>query len=161
MKSYQFQYPFVIKYDGLADGKGVKVVYNEPDALKYLNALNELYEKTFHVVIEEFLTGRELSAFFLCDGKNIKYLASARDYKRAYDGDKGDNTGGMGVICGDFLIDEELKNKILMRIVEPTLKNLKKQNIIFKGVIFAGLMVDDKNDPYLIEFNARFGDPET
>ena len=161
VKSYQFQYPFVIKYEGLADGKGVKVVYNEPDALKYLNALNELYEKTFHVVIEEFLTGRELSAFFLCDGKNIKYLASARDYKRAYDGDKGDNTGGMGVICGDFLIDEELKNKILMRIVEPTLKNLKKQNIIFKGVIFAGLMVDDKNDPYLIEFNARFGDPET
>ena len=156
-----FSYPFVIKYDGLADGKGVKIIHDDYEALEYLQKLNENYEKTFCVVIEEFLTGRELSAFFLCDGENIRYLASARDYKRAHDGDKGENTGGMGVICGNFLMNEELKHKISDRIVKPMLHNLKKQNIVYKGVIFAGLMIDEKNDPYLIEFNARFGDPET
>ena len=156
-----FTYPFVIKYDGLAEGKGVKIVQNDHEALECLKKLNENYGKTFCVVIEEFLTGRELSAFFLCDGENIQYLTSARDYKRAYDGDQGENTGGMGVICGNFLMNEELKYKISEKIIKPMLNNLKKQHIIYKGVIFAGLMIDGKNDPYLIEFNARFGDPET
>ncbi len=157
----KFQYPLVIKYDGLADGKGVKIVHNQNEALEYLDLLNDLYKKTFHVVIEEFLIGRELSSFFLCDGENIEYLASAKDYKRAYDKDQGENTGGMGVISGDFLINEDLKNKILSQIIQPALNNLKKQNIVYKGVIFAGLMIDNQDNPHLIEFNARFGDPET
>jgi phosphoribosylamine--glycine ligase len=156
-----FSYPFVIKYDGLADGKGVGIVKNQNEAFEFLNQLYENYQKSFHVVIEEFLTGRELSVFFLCDGKNIRYLACARDYKRSHDGDQGENTGGMGVISGDFLINEKLKEKILTKIIQPAVDNLNKQNAPYKGVIFAGLMVDKNGDPYLIEFNARFGDPET
>lgn len=156
-----FSYPFVIKYDGLADGKGVGIIETQKDALEFLDNTYKNYKETFHVVIEEFLTGRELSCFYLCDGENIQYLACARDYKRSHDDDQGDNTGGMGVISGDFLINYELEEKILQRIIEPAVNNLNKQGAPYKGVIFAGLMVDSQGEPHLLEFNARFGDPET
>lgn len=155
------KFPLVLKYDGLAAGKGVKVAENIEDAISFAEELNKNFREDFKVVVEEFLEGREISFFGITDGKVIKKFGVAQDHKRAFDNDKGENTGGMGAISGDFLINQELEEKIMFTIIQPTLEYLKKNSIQYIGIIFAGLMIDRDNNPYLLEYNARFGDPET
>jgi phosphoribosylamine--glycine ligase len=157
----QKKFPIVLKYDGLAAGKGVKISNDLPNALNDAKELFNSYTSNFKIVVEEFLEGHELSFFAITDGNVTKKLAVAQDHKRAYDEDKGENTGGMGVISGNFLINSELEKKIMTQIIEPTIQYFKKHNISYRGVLFAGLMIDKNNNPHLIEYNARFGDPET
>jgi phosphoribosylamine--glycine ligase len=153
--------PFVVKADGLAAGKGVIVAQTRNEAR---DAVTELLGGRFgeagsSIVIEEFLQGEEASFFVLSDGKDIAALPSAQDHKRAFDGDEGPNTGGMGAYSPAPIMSEAVVSQTLARIVEPTIAAMAKRGAPFKGVLFAGLMID-ANGPKLIEFNARFGDPE-
>ncbi len=155
--------PYVLKADGLAAGKGVLIIENLKEAQ---DSLREMLDGKFgaassKVVIEEFLTGIELSVFVLTDGEDYKILASAKDYKRIGEGDKGLNTGGMGAVSPVPYVDKELSRKIEERIVKPTIEGFKKDNIDYKGFIFIGLMNNAEGDPYVIEYNVRMGDPET
>jgi len=155
--------PYVLKADGLAAGKGVLII---EDLKKAQDSLREMLDGKFgaassKVVIEEFLTGIELSVFVLTDGVDYKILASAKDYKRIGEGDKGLNTGGMGAISPVPYVDEVLSTKIEERIVKPTIEGFKKDNIDYKGFVFIGLMNNEEGDPYVIEYNVRMGDPET
>lgn len=154
--------PIVIKADGLAAGKGVVIAMTLNEA--YEAAQEMLSGAKFgdagaEIVIEEFLEGEELSYFALADGKTILPLTSAQDHKRAFDGDAGPNTGGMGAYSPAHLITPELEEKILSRIIEPTIKGMQERDMAFTGVLYAGLMIV-KGEPLLIEYNARFGDPE-
>ena len=153
--------PYVIKADGLAAGKGVAICENIKDAN---NSLIDIFDGKFgsgqSVLIEEFLYGEELSYFAITDGKEILPLIGAQDHKRLLDKDEGPNTGGMGAYCPPPMLSSELENKIMMQILEPTIYGLKKRGIEYKGILFAGLMVKE-NEPSLIEYNIRFGDPET
>lgn len=155
------KYPLVIKADGLAAGKGVVIVYTPLEATK---ALKDMFGGHYgdggaEVVIEEFMDGEEVSLFVLCDGKNIIPLGSAQDHKRAYDGDKGPNTGGMGAYSPAPILTKEIEEKAISKIIKPCLNEMKKRGSPYKGVLYAGLMI--KNfEPKLVEFNARFGDPE-
>jgi phosphoribosylamine--glycine ligase len=156
------KFPVVLKYDGLAAGKGVKVSMSKSDAIRDANDLFKSYgNKNFKLVVEEFLEGRELSFFALLDGYSTVKFGVAQDYKRAYDNDLGENTGGMGAISGDFLMNQELEDKVMSRIIKPLTKYLQDNKIVYRGVIFAGLMINPEGNPHLIEFNCRFGDPET
>ena len=155
------RYPTVIKADGLAAGKGVVVAEDEAQARRALEQL--LVERRFgteRVVVEEFLEGEELSLLALCDGQSALPLASARDYKRIFDGDQGPNTGGMGSYSPVAEIDAERAAEIGRTVHQPVLDELRNRGIPFHGVLYAGLMLT-ADGPKVLEFNVRFGDPET
>lgn len=155
--------PYVLKADGLAAGKGVLILNELNEAQQELE--NMLVDAKFgdassKVVIEEFLDGIELSCFVLTDGKSYKLLPTAKDYKRIGEGDTGLNTGGMGAVSPVPFADAELMRKIEERIVKPTIDGLQKDQLDYKGFVFIGL-IRVGNDPFVIEYNARLGDPET
>jgi phosphoribosylamine---glycine ligase len=154
--------PLVIKADGLAAGKGVIMADTTEQAVNAVSSMME--DKTFgsagdKVIIEETLTGKEMSYFAFSDGQTVLPMVPACDYKRVNDGDLGPNTGGMGSYSPPFFFTPALEKKALQTIIQPTVKALDKENRRYKSVLYAGLMVKD-NDPKVLEFNARFGDPE-
>ncbi len=154
--------PVVVKADGLAAGKGVIIAETHEEAER---AINDMFGGMFgaagaEVVIEEFLEGEEASFFALCDGERALAFASAQDHKRVGDGDTGPNTGGMGAYSPAPIMSDAMSARVMTEIVHPTLKGMQARGAPYKGVLFVGLMIG-KDGPKLIEFNARFGDPET
>ena len=154
------KFPLVVKADGLASGKGVYICENKNQAI---NAIEEIFKGKFgvakNILIEEFLQGEEMSYFLISDGKTIKKFQTAQDHKRVLEGDKGKNTGGMGAYSPSRLLNNELDKKIMTKIINPTIKGLQEFDCNYKGFLYAGLMIID-NEPYLIEYNVRMGDPE-
>jgi len=152
----------VVKADGLAAGKGVIVCHNENEAyaaIDHIMIKSAFGEAGAEVVIEEFLEGEEASFFALVDGERVLPLASAQDHKRAHDGDEGPNTGGMGSYSPAPVVTEDLTKKIMERIIDPTVAAMRAEGHPYKGLLYAGLMIKD-GEPKVLEFNARFGDPE-
>lgn len=154
--------PIVVKADGLCAGKGVIIAQSKEEARSAVQDM--LSGKSFgdagtSVVVEEFLDGYELSLFVICDGQDYKVLPAAQDHKRLLDNDEGPNTGGMGAYAPTPLIDDTLYLKVEERVIRPTLEGMKKENAPFEGVLFIGLMIV-KNEPIVLEYNVRFGDPE-
>ena len=153
--------PIVVKADGLAAGKGVVVAMDEDTALA---AIDDMFGGSFgaagaEVVIEEFMDGEEASFFILSDGENVLPIGTAQDHKRAFDGDEGPNTGGMGAYSPAPVLTEALQEKTLDEIIRPTIAEMAKRGTPYKGVLYAGLMIKD-GQPRLVEYNVRFGDPE-
>ena len=154
------KYPVVIKADGLASGKGVYICGDKNDAeIAIEEIFNGKFGKAERLLIEEFLDGEEMSYFIITDGLTIQKFETAQDHKRVLEGDLGKNTGGMGAYSPSRLINEKLENKIIKKIIEPTIKGLKDIGTNYKGFLYAGLMIV-KGEPFLIEYNVRMGDPE-
>lgn len=157
-------WPWVLKLDGLAAGKGVSIARNLEDVKEFSKKVweaNVFGTTNPQVVAETFLQGRELSYIGFCDGEAFVPLESVTDHKKLLDGDIGPNTGGMGTISPSPFFDSILETKIKSRVVVPFLNQLKKSQLSFRGILFVGLMIDSSGDPYVLEFNTRFGDPET
>lgn len=155
--------PIVVKADGLAAGKGVVVAQTEDEAIDAINAMMEDHifgESGGRIVIEECMVGEEASLLAFVDGKHIVPMISAQDHKRIFDGDKGPNTGGMGAYAPAPLVTEELRQEIVTTILEPVISGLSKEGITYQGCLYAGLMIT-ADGPKVVEFNCRFGDPET
>ena len=153
-------YPIVIKADGLASGKGVYICKDKSESFV---AIDEIFNGKFgiakKVLLEEFLDGEEMSYFIISDGNSIKSFNTAQDHKRVLEKDRGKNTGGMGAYSPSKLINNDLEKKILDKIIKPTINGLKKLGTNYRGFLYAGLMIKH-NEPYLIEYNVRMGDPE-
>jgi len=158
----RFEAPYVIKADGLAAGKGVVIAETRADADA---AIDDMLGGRFgtagaRVVIEEFMHGEEASLFALSDGKTALLFGGAQDHKRAYDGDLGPNTGGMGTYSPAPVLSDAVIEAARRTLIEPTVKGMAAEGTPYKGVLYAGLMIDEKGEPRLVEYNARFGDPE-
>jgi phosphoribosylamine--glycine ligase len=159
----QFRFPVVVKADGLAAGKGVRIVSDEQefeDAINSMMIARVFGEAGSRVVLEKCLVGREASVMVFTDGRDYKTIVPAQDYKRVFEGDQGPNTGGMGSFSTPGLIDDALLGRITSEIIEPTLEGISSEGAPFSGVLYAGLMLTEEG-PKLIEYNARLGDPET
>jgi len=154
------KFPIVVKADGLAAGKGVSICKSTKQVLKKTSDIFKgKVGASKKVVLEEFLEGDEASYFLIVDKNNFKFFGSAQDHKRVYEKDRGPNTGGMGAYSPAPIINKSLEKKIINKIVKPTLRALKKNNHFYNGFLYVGLMII-KNEPYLIEYNIRMGDPE-
>jgi len=153
-------FPIVIKADGLASGKGVYICRNFNEAkIASEEVFNGKFGPANQILVEEFLDGEEMSYFIVTDGKSYKFFGSAQDHKRVGEGDTGKNTGGMGCYSPSRLLNKDLEIKIKKKIIEPTLNAINESGGVYKGFLYVGLMIKN-NDPYLIEFNVRMGDPE-
>ena len=154
------KFPLVVKADGLAAGKGVYICENIRSAeIAVEEIFNGKFGKAENILIEEFLVGEEMSYFVVSDGTTFKRFQTAQDHKRVLENDKGKNTGGMGAYSPSRLISKDLDEKIINKIIKPTIKGLNELRVKFKGFLYAGLMIVE-NEPYLIEYNVRMGDPE-
>ncbi|WII94463.1 phosphoribosylamine--glycine ligase [Moraxella haemolytica] len=156
--------PIVIKADGLAAGKGVIVAMSEQEAFDAIDDMlsgNKFGEAGSRVVIEEFLKGEEASFICMIDGDNILPMATSQDHKRIFEGDTGANTGGMGAYSPAPIVTKEVHDKVIARVICPVVNAMKANGTPYTGFLYAGLMIDENSDPYVIEFNCRFGDPET
>jgi phosphoribosylamine--glycine ligase len=157
------RYPLVVKADGLAAGKGVIIASDRQTAI--VTAAGMLSGESFgdagrRIIVEELLVGREASFFVLTDGERFVELATCQDYKRAHDGDRGPNTGGMGTYSPSVYLDDDTRRQLVERIVRPTIAGLRDEGRPYRGVIYVGVMLTD-DGPKVLEYNARFGDPET
>jgi len=156
----KFNLPIVIKSDGLAAGKGVTICNSKKEAAQDIkNILMGKFETSKKAIVEEFLTGEEASYFVITDGENYIPIGTAQDHKKIGENDTGLNTGGMGAYSPSFLITDDVDFKIRTKIIEPTIKAMKKLGHPYKGILYAGLIIN-KSEPKLIEYNIRFGDPE-
>ena len=152
--------PIVVKADGLAAGKGVAICKTSKEVEKFSNEIFKgKFKSSKKLVLEEFLSGEEASYFLIVDKKSFAFFGSAQDHKKVGENEKGPNTGGMGAYSPAPIINKDLEKKIIQRIIEPTLKALKSKNNPYTGFLYAGLMIKN-NNPYLIEYNVRMGDPE-
>ena len=156
--------PIVVKADGLAAGKGVIVamtLQEAEEAIKDMLSGNAFGEAGSRVVIEEFLDGEEASFIVMVDGVNVEPMATSQDHKRVGESDKGLNTGGMGAYSPAPVVTQEIHNRVMEQIIYPTVRGMAAENNVYKGFLYAGLMIDKNGQPKVIEFNCRFGDPET
>ncbi|NOG30741.1 phosphoribosylamine--glycine ligase [Halomonas sp. TBZ9] len=156
--------PIVIKADGLAAGKGVIVAMNDADAeaaIRDMLEANTFGDAGARVVIEEFLEGEEASFIVMVDGENVVPMATSQDHKRAYDGDEGPNTGGMGAYSPAPVVTPDVDTRIMQEVILPTVQGMAAEGMPYSGFLYAGLMIDSAGNPKVIEFNCRFGDPET
>ena len=151
------EHPFVIKRDVLAGGKGVVVTSSVSEAREFIGYS---IEQDGRVLLEEFLPGEEASMLVIMDGSGFVCLPASQDHKRAYDGDQGPNTGGMGAYCPAPVVTDEIKSQVVEEIVAPMHKHLSSLDTPYRGVLYVGLMIDDSGQPNVVEFNVRFGDPE-
>ncbi len=157
---HKFNLPIVVKADGLAAGKGVVICKTKKKALEVSKQIfNGKFKTSNKVILEEFLEGEEASYFLLVDKKNFIHFGTAQDHKKVFEKERGPNTGGMGAYSPAPIITKELEKKIILRIVKPTLKSLRDKKQFYRGFLYVGLMIKNKN-PYLIEYNVRMGDPE-
>ena len=154
------KFPIVVKSDGLAAGKGVTICKNKKKALLEIkNIFKGKFKSSKKVVVEEFLAGEEASYFVITDGKSFKNIGTAQDHKRIGEGDTGPNTGGMGAYSPSYIINKKMEKKIINKIIIPTINGMRKIGCRYQGILYAGLMINN-NEPKLIEYNVRFGDPE-